>query len=547
MAQYLHADDFAERLRFKVDLVVPVFTVGGNYDDWAGVLLEQKGWSDGARIPALEGVPDRVRLFVRAFLQTVRLLCELGRLPIFDLPRIISLYKDQQNTNKYLLEVEIFLVHFVPQAAYQAPIKSSLELCRWMAQNSPGPVNNNKVFKTITEEVINPLHKLVVAGNSTIPVLKVAHSLGIPFSHLGLGVYQLGLGSKSRKLDRSTCELDSAIGLKLTFNKVSTANILRAAGLPAPVHGVVTTEKDALASGAKIGFPVVVKPTDLERGEGVTVDISDEAGLKTAFADALILSTSKQVIVERQVPGVCHRIFIANNKLLYAVKRHPMSVIGDGKRSINQLVDDEVTEQAQKPPWNRSEIKRIDDLALNALKSLDLSPNTVPGKGVMVPLRRLESTKWGGVDEEVTDVIHAENLSIALQAAQLFGLQVAGIDIISPDITKPWYANGAIINEVNFAPLFGGAEISRSYIPAFFAEFINGDGVIPTKVFDTEGAALDFQRLQINQGKRCYFTDSGRTLDHSGNEIVMPFKDVKKRVRALFMRKDVDAIAVLVP
>jgi cyanophycin synthetase len=545
LTQHLHADHLAERLRIKINLIVPEFTIGSNYDGWALALLEQKSWSDITGVSTLETASDQERLFMRAFLQTSRLLYELGHLPIFDLPRVVSLSKDQQNPKKYLLEFELFLVHFVPQAAYQAPIKASLKLCRWMAQNTPSLENKNKVFNTITEEVIKPLRKLVPAGKSTLPVLRVAHSLGIPFAHLGLGVYQLGWGSKARKLDRSSCELDSAIGSKLAQNKVSTANILRAAGLPAPVHGVVTTEKDALAMGAKIGFPVVVKPTDRDRGEGVAVDISDEVGLKTAFVAAQKLSKSKQVIVERQVSGVCHRLFIVNDKLLYAVKRNPMSVTGDGKRTINQLVDDEVTEQGKKPPWNRSEIKRIDDLALKVLESLNFSTKFVPGKGVMIPLRQIESTEWGGVDEEVTDVIHAENLDIALQAAKLFGLHIAGIDIISPDITKPWYYNGAIINEVNFCPLFGGAEISRSHIPAFFAEFIDGDGKITTEAFDTEGAALDFQRQQIKQGKRCYFTNSERTLDDSGKKIVMPFKEVKKRVRALVMRKDVDSIAVV--
>jgi cyanophycin synthetase len=414
-----------------------------------------------------------------------------------------------------------------------------------MAQNHPTEENKNKVFNTITEKVIKPLHRLVPAGKSTIPVLRVAHSLGIPFVHLGLGVYQLGWGSKARRLDRSTCELDSAIGSKLAQNKVFTANILRAAGLPAPVHGVVTTENDALSLAKMIRFPVVIKPTDRDRGEGVTVDISDEAKLKSAFAHAQNLSKSKQVIVERQVSGVCHRLFIANDKLLYAVKRNPMMIIGDGNRTIQELVDSEVTEQDNKPPWSRSEIKPIDDLALEAFESLGFSARSVPDKGVMVPLRRIESTEWGGVDEEVTAVVHPENLYISLQAAKLFGLHVAGIDIISPDITTPWYVNGAIINEVNFSPLFGGAEISRSHIPAFFAEFIDGDGKIPIEVFDTGETALVFHKEQAAKGNRCYMTTANRTIDELGKEIVMPFKDLKHRIRALIMRSDVDSIAII--
>ncbi|MDO9026226.1 hypothetical protein [Zwartia sp.] len=545
MQQHPHVDEFADRLRVKVDLIVPEFAAGDHYDLWALSLIEKSTWSADIKHPEFESIPGQEQLFFQAFLQTSRLLCELGRLPVFDIPRVVALIQDKQNTKKYSLEIEYFLVPFVPQDAYQIPIKVSLELCRWMAQHSPTLENKTKVFNTITEKVIKPLNRIVPAGKSTIPVLKAVHSMGIPYMHLGLGTYQVGWGSKARRLDRSTSELDSVIGSKLAQNKVVAANILRAAGLPSPVHGVVETEIEALAAAAKIGYPLVVKPADLDRGEGVTVDVSDELGLKAAFAHSQKLSRSKQIIVERQVSGVCHRLYIANGRLLYAVKRNPMSVIGDGKRSIKQLVNDAVNEQSCKPPWHRSDIKPIDELAIQTFEKLGLTSDSVPGEGAVVPLRRIESNEWGGVDEEVTSVVHAENLDIALQAAQLFGLHIAGIDIISPDITKPWHATGAIINEVNYAPLFGGAEISRSYIPEFLTEFVDGNGKIPIAVFETEAAALEYKNQQQNQGRRCYFTSADRTLDESGKEIVMNFKDIHQRVRALILRPSVDAISIV--
>ena len=532
-------------LRVKIDCEFPDYLSESNYDLWAQALLEHDDWSTGQELKYQNSLSFNDDLFLQSLLQTLRLLCELGRLPVFELPQIVSLSKNDQISKKFLLEIELFLVHFLPKSAYQIPIKASLELCRWMAQHSPTPENKHKVFHTITEKVIKPLHRLVPAGKSTIPVLRVAHDLGIPFTHLGLGVYQLGWGSKARRLDRSTCELDSAIGSKLTQNKVVTANLLRAAGLPSPVHEVVTTEMNAIAIAKKIGFPVVIKPTDRDRGEGVTVDIYNEEALKVAFAHAQKLSKSKQVIVERQVLGVCHRLFIVNGKLLYAVKRHPISVIGDGKRTVRQLVDDQVFQESQRPPWRRSEMKPLDSLALKTLEMLEIKPDSIPGKGVMVPLRQIESTQWGGVDEEVTTTIHEENLRIALEATALFNLHVAGIDIITSDITKPWHANGAIINEVNFAPLFGGAEISRSHIPEFFTQFIEGNGKIPIAVFNTKKAALAFQKEQIIQGKRCYLITSSQIMNEHMQEIVMPLSGLNQKIRALILRPDVDAISIV--
>ena len=183
-------------------------------------------------------------------------------------------------------------------------------------------------------------------------------------------------------------------------------------------------------------------------------------------------------------------------------------------------------------------------MALKAIEARGFSAESIPDSGVNIPLRRIESTEWGGVDEEVTAAVHPENSKIAVQAATLFGLHVAGIDIISPDITQPWFTNGAIINEVNFAPLLGGADISRSHIPAFFAEFMDGTGKIPIEFFETDTSALDFQQQQTAQGKRCYIVSADRCLDESGNEIFMPFKDARRRVKALTLRNEVDAIAV---
>lgn len=534
-----------EKLHFEVTFNVPKISV--EYEKWAAILVGRENWLDNLESKNLNSSLILHYTYIESVLQSYRLFCELVRLPIFDTPKVISLSEDTLHVDKYILKIESSLVNMVPHSVYITLIKISLKICGWMAQHSPNSENRSKVFKTITEKVIKPLQRIIPAGKSTIPVLRVAHDLRVPFTHLGMGVYQLGWGSKARRLDRSTCELDSAIGSKLAQNKISTGNILRAAGLPSPVHGFVSTEADALSIALKIGFPVVIKPTDRDRGEGVTVDITGEAQLKAAFAHAQKLSKSNQVIVEREVTGICHRLFIANNKLLYAVKRHPISVVGDGKRTVIQLVDDEVSNESCKPPWSRSEIKPIDELALQTIQKHGLAPESVPGKDIMVPLRPIESTEWGGVDEEVTQVVHSENLRVALQAAKLFGLHVAGIDIISSDITKPWHTNGAIINEVNFAPLFGVAEISRSYITKFFAEFIEGDGKIPIEVFDSKEAAEEFQKGQAAQGKRCYITTNDSTLDELGKEIVMPFKDIKQRVRALILSSDINVIAIIKP
>ena len=137
---------------------------------------------------------------------------------------------------------------------------------------------------------------------------------------------------------------------------------------------------------------------------------------------------------------------------------------GDGKLNAAQLVDKSCESDRRLPPSKRSHLQPIDELALTELVRQGLQIDAVPQAGLFVPLLRIESTAWGGVFEDVTSTIHPENLRAALAASSLCGLEVAGVDMISCDITVPWHANGAVINEVNFAPALGTSVISRLHV-----------------------------------------------------------------------------------
>ena len=174
----------------------------------------------------------------------------------------------------------------------------------------------------------------------------------------------------------------------------------------------------------------------------------------------------------------------------------------------------------------------------------------IPAAGERVPLRDIESTAQGGFDEDITGRVHPDNLDIALRAAALFDLQVAGIDIITPDIGRPWHANGAIINEVNFAPLFGGGEISRSQIPKFLAQFINGDGRIPIEVVVGGDSALDIARARqqelVSQQVDCFVTSHETTFTPAGETMPFPSKSLYQRCKALLMDKRVGALMLVI-
>jgi acyl-coenzyme A synthetase/AMP-(fatty) acid ligase/D-alanine-D-alanine ligase-like ATP-grasp enzyme len=493
---------------------------------------------------------SRARTWLSRCLLMARALLQAGRIPVFDPPEIKSIEPMGGTSTSWQGKVTLARIDHLPRAAYEMAINAAFRLGAWANEHELNDENRTDFYALIEEPIVAPLSRMMLTGKSSMPVLRAAHAKGVPFRHLGLGIFQLGWGARARRIDRSTTVLDSAMGARLSQDKVATGGLLRSAGLPAAVHAVAATYDAARLAARRIGWPVVVKPIDRDRGEGVAVDVADDQVLQAAFDEAVHYSRVKQAIIEKQVEGVCHRLFVKGGQLLYAVKRMPMSVTGNGRQTVAELVAQEFETQQRLPPWTRSAIRPLDEMARVAMAAAGLTASSIPGDGTRVPLRRIESTEWGGVDEEVTQCIHPENLRVALAASALFGLDVAGIDIISPDISRPWHENGAIINEVNFAPLLGGAEISRRHIPAFLDGLMQGDGRIPVEVFVGGGnawraATARWQSLR-SSGVSAVLTNGKETFSASGERWPMPFGSVYQVARALTLSPQVAALLVVI-
>jgi cyanophycin synthetase len=244
-------------------------------------------------------------------------------------------------------------------------------------------------------------------------------------------------------------------------------------------------------------------------------------------------------------------LFICAGRLLYAVKRLPIGVYADGQSTVAELVEQAWLQQEMLPPWKRSGLKPLDDTAKKMLALQGLEVDSVAPVGAFVALRRIETSASGGVDEEVTQTLHPENLRLALAAADIFGLDVAGIDIMSPDITQPWWENGAVINEVNFAPLLGGGEISRRYLGHYLHRMLPAKGRIKVEVF--VGGEAAWQAAEKHWQKQCdagiatFLTNSTQTLDAQGDRLcLVKHIGMNARLRALILRREVQALVVVV-
>jgi cyanophycin synthetase len=292
----------------------------------------------------------------------------------------------------------------------------------------------------------------------------------------------------------------------------------------------------------------VVKPVDCEGGKGVTVNIDNNRSLHEAYNHAKKKSRSNLVLIEKQIEGICHRLYVYKNELIFATKRNPVSVQADGLHSIKELISIFNETQSKKAPWLRVELP-ADALTELTLKNMGYSLDSVPEKDKEVALRPIESTQWGGKGLDVTDKIHPDNVELAIRCTRLFGLHTAGIDMITQDISRPWYDNGAMINEVNYAPLFGVFEVTKPYVKTFLQKLINGDGRIPIDIFLGNDALADAKKQQteyILQSKACFLINENSVINPNGETLNYVEYTLYACLEALLFDKQVGAIVIVI-
>jgi cyanophycin synthetase len=475
-------------------------------------------------------------------------LQRVARIPVFEPGQILSLQADQTRAGAWLFDISVTHIDYVPAHMTRLVYDAATLIILGVAAAPTHFAEAEPLYQQLELNVLQPLRSVMPVGKSALPLLACAYERGIPWRHLGAGMFQLGWGARSLRIQNSKVGSDSALGVAVAQNKWVAAEWMRRAGLPAPHNRLVTNEQEALLAQAALGWPLVVKPADRDRGEGVVVDITSEAQLLSAFRQAATLSS--QLLVERQAKGVCHRVLVVRGKVVYAVKRLPIAVCGDGKQTISELMTAANNEQQAMPSWDRAPLYPFDELSKACLQQAGFSLASVLPTGVWATLRPIESTNWGGLDEDYSSSLHPDNAAIACRAAALFGLDVAGIDIISPDITQPWHANGAIINEVNSAPVLGQSDSSRRTLPLVLTRLLPDQGRICIDAYVGADQALDMARAQQQawkaQGIACYLTSHNLTLDPSGALMPMAQEGLFARCLALLGDKTVQALVLVI-
>jgi cyanophycin synthetase len=286
---------------------------------------------------------------------------------------------------------------------------------------------------------LEALYEDVRLGPSTGSIVDAAVQRNIPFRRMTEGsMVQFGWGSKQKRIQAAETSDTSAIAEAIAQDKELTKNLLAAAGVSVPIGEVVTTADDAWRAAQKIG-------------KGVVANIQTEAEVRAGFE--VTQGFGRETIVERYLPGADYRLLVVGNRLSAAARREPAQVVGDGRLTVAELVEKENRNPLRGDGHATALTKiRFDDIALAHLASNGLTPQYVPKTGERVLLRHNANLSTGGTATDVTDDVHPDVAASAVAAAQMIGLDIAGVDILCEAIYKPLEQQGGGIVEVNAAP-----------------------------------------------------------------------------------------------
>jgi len=319
---------------------------------------------------------------------------------------------------------------------------------------------------------------LAAAKPWTLPLAKAAASRGIPCEVAVPGdrpFLALGQGKKRRLFWRNFTPATSHVATVLSTRKDLATRLLRDAGLPAPRNVVVQDAATAVRAAEAFGYPVVVKPAAADYARGVSTSIHNAEHVREAFVRA---AEWGPVLVEQQIEGDQHRLTVIHGRCLRVRRSRSPHVVGDGASTISELVEAVNVTRTEVLSSAGMKIK-LDEAALQVLRRQGLTRASIPASGQVVMLRDNSNLYSGATSEVVTDVAHPDVLRLAVQAASLFGIDVAGIDYLTTDITRPPAETGGAICEVNVTPGFvDPEELLPDHLAAFFPE--GDDGRVPT-------------------------------------------------------------------
>jgi cyanophycin synthetase len=291
-------------------------------------------------------------------------------------------------------------------------------------------------------------------GPSTASLVRAAEERDIPWLRLNQqSLVQLGHGKYQQRIQATITGRTPHLAVELAGDKEETNKILASLGLPVPKQQLVQSEGDAVRAARRLGLPVVTKPFNGNHGRGISIHLMSDEEVVEGFREAR--KHSRSVIVENFLSGDDHRLLVVNNELVAATRRTPGHVVGDGERSIAELVEI-VNQDPRRGVGHEKVLTRLelDGQAQMMMERVSYTAESIPQAGETVYLRSTANLSTGGTATDVTDIIHPDNRDMAVRAIRAIGLDVGGVDFLTTNIAESYKTIGGGICEVNAAPGF---------------------------------------------------------------------------------------------
>ncbi|AXF57966.1 acylphosphatase [Salicibibacter kimchii] len=289
-------------------------------------------------------------------------------------------------------------------------------------------------------------------------------------------LFSLSSDEKTHYFFRTRGDKVSNEAVRNGADKVHTKTLLDKAGVSVPEgrrFSVDVRDEEIISYASTIGFPVVLKPTEGSFGKGVITNIEDKKALRKALRNV----RRSDVLVERFIPGEEYRVYVIGKQVAGAIHRIPANVIGDGKHSIEALIDMKNKERQHNPRLLSCPIQ-IDDDVINRIHAIGYTLESTPKEGERILLREKSNISLGGDPVDVTDDLHPAVKETAIQAIDaVAGLYHGGVDLMI-DENKP-AQDAATVIELNptaqigslLYPMEGhGRDIPAAIIDDYFPE-----------------------------------------------------------------------------
>ncbi len=391
------------------------------------------------------------------------------KFPQLDNPEILF----APTPEKYLQKPTQLLVT-IPHCDPSLNLKA-LKLALEMISNAIASEN----FELPTTKISNVLSDIKKNLNFSVNALflKAAYENEIPVLVLNGGSVQYGFGARSEWFEHTFSMQTTNISVRMARDKSKCSLRLQQAGLPVAPSTKVRSAEEALQFGKHVGFPIVIKPANLDGGNAVTANLSTPNEVRAAVQK--VQKVSKQIRAEKHIFGRDYRLTVLDGQVVWAVERVPGGVVGDGEHTVEQLIakENETLNRRQGPAQTLQPLT-LKGEAKSLLSKQKISIDTVPAKGTFVRLSSIANVATGGRPVPVFEQVHPDNIKLAERAARALRLDIAGVDILIRDITKSWREIGGVICEVNGQPDLGATTALHLYGDVLRAR-VPGTGRIP--------------------------------------------------------------------